>query len=412
MNLTSVNSEQAMIGSVLINPDVYHEVSHVTPADMYLHKHRWIWEAIGRMAASNSAIDIITLTSELDRQNKLAEVGGTAYLALLLTEVPTSVNAAEYARTVKQESKRRRVLELANDMAKVAQAEGDEFDRALNTATESLLALQSGDTEIQHMASLMSKVYGKLQLTMADPESNASLPTDLLDLDAAVEFIPGELVVLPGESGVGKTILALQWAQAWAEHGYPGAVFEMELSALQLGRRLSSAKSKVEVKKIRHGKLSETEMENFIAALDQLSRLDVWVSESTQWNTITLRSAVTRLKYERGIKWFVLDYFDLLQDNGEDANMRDTTMARNLKSMCKDLEVCGVVIHTLNKTGGVSGSNKIIYAADNVLALSAVQDMPNLARITPRKIRDDSNKGSVDLVRLPNFPAFGNKAKF
>lgn len=411
MNLQSIEAEQALIGSILINPDAYHEVSHIAPADFYLHKHRWIWEALTRMTAGSSAIDVVTLTNELDRQNKLGEVGGMTYLILLINGVPSSVHAADYASAVKQESKRRRVMDLASEMAKVAQADGEEFNKALNAATENILALQSGDAPLEHMGRLMERVYNQLQYTMAHPDETANLPTGLFDLDAAVEFIPGELIVVPGEAGVGKTILALQWAQAWAERGHPGAVFEMELSSMQLGRRLSSVQSRVEVKKIRHGSLGLGEMNQFISAIDHLSRLDVWVSESTQWNTIMLRSAVTRLKWERGIKWFVLDYFDLLQDGGDDANMRDTVMARNLKSMCKDLGVCGVVIHTLNKAGKASGSNKIIYAADNVLHVEVVKDETHLVRLTPHKIRDDSNRGSVDLVRLPNFPAFGTKAK-
>lgn len=413
MNPQTIELEQALIGSVLIDPGMFYEVSDVSAADFLQHKHRWIWEALGRMTVENSAIDILTLTNELECRDQLNEIGGSAYLVKLLTSVPSSYHAHEYARSIKQESKRRKVLELATRAAQVAMIQDpNEFSKALTQVTEALLLAQAGEATLENMGDLMRRVYGQLQLKMANPDETVSLVTGLVDLDATVEFIPGELVVLPGESGVGKTILALQWAQAWAERGNPGVVFEMELSAMQLGRRLSSVKSRVEVKKIRHGQLSESEMDKFITALDELSRLDVMVSESTQWNTITLRASLTRMKYERKIKWFVLDYFDLLQDGGDDPNMRDTVMARNLKSMCKDLEICGVVIHTLNKAGKASGSNKIIYAADNVLHLAAVDDKPNVVCLTPNKIRDDSNRGSVNLVRLPDFPCFGTAARF
>src|SRR4029078_7033229 len=109
----AVEAEEAVLGCILINPDAYNEVAELlAPDDFYLHKNRWIWNAIVALNARRAPLDTITISEELERNTQLAEAGGTVYLNQLITVVPTSLHAVAYANIVPEESLRRRLIEV------------------------------------------------------------------------------------------------------------------------------------------------------------------------------------------------------------------------------------------------------------------------------------------------------------
>ena len=115
----SRDAEEAVIGSVLINPEAYYDVAQFLQADdFYIHRHRWVWEAFTRLHEKRTPIDFLTVGEELDAMGQLAEIGGPAYLTALINNVPSSLHAEAYGRIVEETAIRRRMLSAANEIAK------------------------------------------------------------------------------------------------------------------------------------------------------------------------------------------------------------------------------------------------------------------------------------------------------
>ena len=132
----SREAEEAVIGSALINPDIFYFVSqHVKAEDFYIHRNRWIWEAITSLSVSSIPVDLLTICDVLDRGGKLSEIGGSAYITSLLNQVPTSSNAETYARIVKDNSVRRGLIEAANKLATLAYS-GDSIEAVVTSAQQ------------------------------------------------------------------------------------------------------------------------------------------------------------------------------------------------------------------------------------------------------------------------------------
>ena len=117
----SREAEEAVVGAVLINPEVYYDVAQFLSAeDFYIHRHKFIWEAFTRLHERRTPVDLLTLSEELDRVGLLAEIGGSAYLTSLINQVPSSLNAESYGRIVEGHSIRRRMINAANTIASLA----------------------------------------------------------------------------------------------------------------------------------------------------------------------------------------------------------------------------------------------------------------------------------------------------
>ena len=138
----SREAEEAVIGSVLINPEAYYDVAQFLQSDdFYIHRHRWIWETFIRLHERRVPIDALTVSEELDQIGQLAEVGGAAYLTALINNVPTSLHAEAYGRIVEQTSIRRGMLSAANEIAKLAYQEEAGIETVMDEAEQAVFSV-------------------------------------------------------------------------------------------------------------------------------------------------------------------------------------------------------------------------------------------------------------------------------
>jgi replicative DNA helicase len=132
-------AEEAVLGSVLVNPDVFYDVAHFLKAeDFFLHRHRWIWEAFTGLHEQRLPIDILTVSEELERQGRLEEIGGPAYLTALISNVPSSLHAEAYGKIVEETATRRRLIEAANQIARLAFQAGTPLEDVVNDAEKAV----------------------------------------------------------------------------------------------------------------------------------------------------------------------------------------------------------------------------------------------------------------------------------
>lgn len=125
----SVEAEEAVIGSVFIDPEQINELFDILqPMDFYIHRHQWIWGAMVELFCEAQPIDLLTVADLLEKKGQLQEIGGRSCLTALVNQVPSSLNAESYARIVEGHSIRRKMIQKANDTATLAYDTGKKID--------------------------------------------------------------------------------------------------------------------------------------------------------------------------------------------------------------------------------------------------------------------------------------------
>ena len=269
-------AEEAVLGSVLINPESYYDVGQILDADnFYIIRNRWIWEVFTYLHENRIPIDNLTLTEELDSRGKLEEIGGQAYLMMLVNQTPSSLNAQAYARIVEETSVRRRMLAAANEMAKLAYQEDRELDSIIDSAEKSVFNLSERRIrrDMQPINSVISQYYDRVSTQSASGEEIKGVPTELVDLDKVLGGLQkSDLLIVAGRPASGKTGFLITVAKnAAIKHKKHIAMFSLEMSNEQLVQRMIAQETRINSQNLRSGKIDDDQWEIFTQAVDTYS---------------------------------------------------------------------------------------------------------------------------------------------
>ena len=162
----SREAEEAVIGAVLINPEAYYDVAQFLAADdFYIHRNKWIWETFVSLHDRNEAIDLVTVTEDLDQQGHLADIGGAAYITKLINNVPSSLHAEAYGHRVEETAIRRRMLNAANKIAKLAYEENLSLDTVMDDSEKAVFNVSQRRTtqDLQPIRSVLSDYFDRME---------------------------------------------------------------------------------------------------------------------------------------------------------------------------------------------------------------------------------------------------------
>lgn len=443
----SREAEEALIGSILIDPAAI-RILDILPDDFYVLSNRLIWEAFKKLEKRGIGIDHITVIEQLDTSGNLADAGGAANLARLVNMTYTSQHAEHYAEVVKDKAYRRAMLKAASDIAKAAYSGDDDPQAAVNQSFTELITNERVGRGAVSVEEYVSLCYDEIEARANDPREVYGIPTGFAEFDRIVGGLQKkELIVLSGEPGVGKTMFLMQLAAQAASGrdangiqkypGTPGSVYELEMGGVQLVRRMIAGTTGISTRAMRNGKLKDDEWPKLTNAMEQVAALPLYVSDSTAWTTATLRGDLIRLK-SKGVEWFVVDYSILLKDKiGRDNNEIDRTdfITQSLRQTAKDLDMAGIMVHTMNKRdmnsnfqdkqartvpnlASLRSSAQVAYHADMVLFMNlhipneGEQVNENIRTITFAKWREADSDRYFNLIKRPGLPAFADCVRY
>ena len=341
----SRESEEALIGSVMINPAAYIETQvFVSSTDFYIHRHQWIWEVFGELSDHHCEIDFLTVCEALERRNQLGEIGGPAYLTGLINAVPTSLHAAEYAGIVAEHATRRRMLDAANQIARLAYQQTLPAETALAESERAVfnvsrrLALH----DVQKLGKIVGGLYDQVQ-EASRTDSLPGIPTGFIDLDKLlVGMQPADFMVVAARPGMGKTSFLLNITRSAAgAHDKHIAFFSLEMSAEQLGYRLLAMEIGIDGQRLRSGKLTEDEWPKLVQGIETLYKLNIYVDDTPAITPGQLRSRCLRLVQEVGLDLVVLDYLQLMSGGGRFSSRQEEVshISRQVKTLAKDINI-------------------------------------------------------------------------
>jgi replicative DNA helicase len=339
-------AEEAVLGAVLINPESFAEMAQILQSEhFYVIRNGWIWQAFTNLYNRQSPIDLLTVAEELEKHDQLIEVGGQPYLISLVNQTPTSVNAEAYAKIVEENFIRRRMLQAANDMAKMAFNQEKPVDGILDSAEKSIFGLS--ERRIRHdvvpIQEIISDYYNRVSEASQQKDEIFGIPTDLMDLDKLLGGMQNsDLIIVAGRPGSGKTGFLLTVANNVAlKKKKHVAFFSMEMSNEQLLQRLLAQVTGINTQRLRSGKIKDDEWDQFTEGIEILNNVVVFLDDTPSLTPIQLRTKCRRLDLEHKLDLVVIDYIQLMVGDARTENrvQEVSYISRNLKALAKELKV-------------------------------------------------------------------------
>src|SRR2546426_7235460 len=270
----NIEAECGALGSIIIDPEAIVQVSDFLHADdFYRDAHRTIYEVILLLYDQREPADFITICDELERRNKMNDVGGASYITSLINQVPTSGNVEYYGHIVERTAILRRLIHAAGQIAAIAYEEGD-ADIALEKAEQLIFNISQRHSRVDfmHMRDVLAEYMNKLDQLHEHRGTIVGVPTGFTDLDRLTGGLQkSDLVVLAARPGIGKSSLALSLAHNTAlKYHNSIAFFSLEMSKHQLAQRLLSMNARKDNKALRKGKIREKGWDGILYGMDTL----------------------------------------------------------------------------------------------------------------------------------------------
>ncbi len=342
----SQEAEEAVIGAVLINPEMYLTVASFLKADdFFILRHGYIWEAFSRLSESSERIDFLTVRETLRAQGRLDDVGGAAYLLQLVNSTPSSENAEVYGRLVERAATRRRLLTAADLIKGLALNEEMNIERVTSEAEARLFDVteRSQNRDLVPMREAVNEYFDKIEHLLQHPDEPLGLPSGFRDLDELLGGLQrSDLLIFAGRPGMGKTSFLLSVALNAAKLGGRILIFTMEMGHEQLTQRFLSMETGINTQKLRTGQLTEQEWSRFVQATGRLGQLPIFIDDTPAMTPIQMRTKCRRVAHEFGLDLVIVDYLQLMGSGGTYENNRVqeiSYVSRSLKELARELNV-------------------------------------------------------------------------
>ena len=429
----SLEGEQAVLGSMLIDPGCVKEVmDKLKGEDFYLRQNREIFETIYTMFSYSRPIDGITVFESLQKAG-VSDENTRSYLAQLMEITPTAANVMEYVAIVRDKALLRSVAQTAGEITALVQEGDGEAKDILEAAEQKIYAIRRGRSaqEMVPLREVLPDVLDRLG-EMSEHENHLpGLSTGLSAIDQKITGLnKSDLILLAARPGMGKTSMALNVALNVAKTtGMTVAVFSLEMSREQLATRLLSSEALVENNRLRTGVLRETDWEKIAGAATVLNGLDVRIDDNPLLSVADMNAKCRRLE---GLALVVVDYLQLMTSagggrGGENRQQVVSDMSRMLKIMAKELNVPVICLSQLSRANekrddkrpmlsDLRDSGAIEQDADIVLFLyrddyyNEDSEKHNIAECIVAKNRHGET-GKVELRWMPEYTQFSTLDK-
>lgn len=354
----STEAEEAVLGSVMINPDSFAMVSgFLSPQDFYIVRNGWVWEAMIALDARGDDIDNITVVHELRDMGKLELVGNSAYITSLINNTPTHVHAETYARLVENTAIMRRMLKATSEIATMVYAGGmalpDMIQKGHDILTEATKIKSDGD--FKFLDEFASENYDRIEKIYNNRGELLGIPTGLTALDAALEgngFQPAKVYCVAARPGMGKSALAGGFAVAAAKHGKHVLIISREMTGNDMHFRMVAGETSVNAKTIKSGDANDDDLALFMEGIGRTSKYPIAIDDRGDGTIGQLKPKIKRLHREWGIDMIIVDYLQLLDADEKKGQTRErevATISRFFKRIAMSLRIPVISLSQLNR---------------------------------------------------------------
>jgi len=358
----SIEAEQALLGCLmLVANEGFDKISDaVVETDFYQLNHRLIFRAISSLVTESLNPDIVTVSGHLDTHGLLEDAGGLHYIGALAEVTPSAGNIKAYADIVRERSVLRQLISVANEIADSAyDADGRTSKELLDQAETKVFAISDQTAKsaggFHDIKSVLAGAIERINILFESDAAITGISTGFKELDEKTSGLQqSDLIIVAGRPSMGKTTFAMNIAEnAAMEADAPVAVFSMEMPAEQIGMRMIASLGRVELQKLRTGRLAEQDWPRITSAITLLNqKRNVYIDDTPALTPTDLRARARRLAREHGLSLIVIDYLQLMQvaGGGENRATEISEISRSLKALAKELNVPIIALSQLNRS--------------------------------------------------------------
>ncbi|MCS7278874.1 MAG: replicative DNA helicase [Thermodesulfobacteriaceae bacterium] len=351
-----LQAERYLLASIFVDPSsIIKVIDYIRPEDFYSLAHRLIYSSCLSLFEKDEPIDIITVYNELEKRGDLERAGGASYLSEIAGLLPTSAHISHYAKIVKEKGILREIIRISQDLIYRAYYSGEDSQEILNYAEKELFEISYyGKKEsFVPLKEVIKENIKYLESLYQRGETITGIPTGFPDLDKMTAgFQRGDLIILAGRPGMGKTALALDIVRNACKLSKIGAaIFSLEMSKEQLSARLLCAEAKVNFQKFRTGNLETYEWQKIIQAANTLSQFPIYIDDTLGVNILEVKAKARKLLKEIPLGLVVIDYLQLMRslEKKERREQEISEISAGLKAIAKELNVPVLALSQLNR---------------------------------------------------------------
>ena len=363
----NIEAEQAVLGAMLIDKEAIAKASEIlTSSDFYREAHRVIFNAMLELYNKNEAVDMVTVTEILKRDNKLEDIGGLAYITSLANVVLTAANVKYHADIVAEKSVLRQLVRVSTEIAAMGYEANEDVGTLLDTAESRILEISNRKkkADFTPINDVLMESVQNIEKLINNKGGLTGLPSGFADLDKLTSGLhPSDFIILAARPSMGKTALALNIVQnvALRAHkkigGEPRSVafFSLEMSKEQLVNRMLCAEAGIDSQRLRVGEMGDKDWDALWSACDLMSKAKIYIDDTAGITVMDMRSRARRLKAEHGLDLIVVDYLQLMQGSGKRNNSGDrqqevSEISRSLKALARELDVPVLALSQLSRS--------------------------------------------------------------
>ncbi|MCA9259234.1 MAG: replicative DNA helicase, partial [Planctomycetales bacterium] len=313
----SLEAERAVIGSILLLPEVFDDVAlAVRPDDFYDEANRIIYQHLLEMHDSNASIDLMLLVERLRQAEAYDRIGGAAYLATIGNEVPTAAHAVYYGKIVAEKALLRSLITASTEILRDAYDPTADTRHQLSRAEERVFGIleERGGATMKNIADVLQESLDRLDRRMNHDVGSTGVETGLDDFDQMTGGLQkSELVILAARPSMGKTALAMNMAEHAAIHVQAPVFFvSLEMAAAELGDRLLCSVAEVNGSRLRNGTITQEERRKIVDAAGVISQAPLFVDDTPSRTMTEIAANARRIKRRQGLGLIVIDYLQLI----------------------------------------------------------------------------------------------------
>ncbi len=340
----SLETEQAVIGSILINPECVSAVlSHIRPDYFYIPQHKAIMDAIVVLDTLGSRIDALTVLDKLSADSSFDKENGKNLLFQIAQSVPSAANVENYCKIVREKYFLRLLISISKETIESATGGGAEADKILDSTEQKIYDIRRGKTtgSLQRLSDVISaEVYPSLaKITSENADEFKGVPMGFSKLDEITSGLnKSDLVIIGARPAMGKTSFALNIARNVAMTGKKVVFFSLEMSNEQLASRVLSTEARVDSNKFRSGNISPEEWVRLAEATERLGKCNLYFDDTA---SITVPEIKSKIRRARDVDCIIIDYLGLMESAKKKENrvQEVTEITRSLKMLAKDMKI-------------------------------------------------------------------------
>jgi replicative DNA helicase len=361
----ALDIEEAVIGAMLLEKNAVNDaIDILQPESFYKPAHQKIFATILELFANSESIDILSVSERLRKKGELQLVGGPGYIAQLTNRIASAAHIEYHARIISEKFILRSLIEVSSEVIKNSYDETKDVFNVLNEAEEGLFKIAEGNLKKSYgkIGDLVQEAMEEIQKASENSDGVSGVPSGFTDLDRLTSgWQKSDMIVLAARPGMGKTAFVLSMAKNTAvQFGQGVAIFSLEMSSVQLTKRLMAMETGISSEKLRKGFTSQDDWDLLHSRINALAEAPLFIDDTPALSIFELRAKCRRLKMQHDIKLVIIDYLQLMNAGSKSGNREQeiSTISRSIKEIAKEINVPIIALSQLSRSVETRGGDK------------------------------------------------------